>query len=353
MKKLYHLLVTSYKLHVTNLLCRISDIGYRISFVAFCFLPAAAFAQPPVPMLEAEVTDVVFSCPGTVEITYYLPVSGCVEVTLEYSPDKCTWNPVPGAEGDLGPQISGGSDKKITWDAAAHNASFGKLYFRVLYPAAPTCDELDGVMINGKCWAKTNLDVGGNFAIDHAYNKSALYQWGRLADGHAARNSTTYGTQSSTDAPGHDMFIIGFSDWRSSQNDFLWNSGTETCPVKTDFDPCPEHWRVPTRTELETLGTSANQTYVTKEWKTNFEVSGVNGWLCNDNSSGSSLFLPVTGLRYANNGTFNDSYTAYGFYWSSTPNGTDAYSLYFNSGNFGVAYYIRANGISVRCVKEN
>ena len=355
MKNLYHLLVTSYKLRVTNLLCRISDIGYRISFIAFCFLPAAVLAQTQ----EAEVTDVVFSCPGIVEITYDLPVSRCVEVTLEYSPDKCTWNPVPGATGAVGLQSSG-TGKKILWNSAANNASFGKLYFRVLYSYAyaptPNCDDLGGVMINGKCWAQHNLAVGGDFAIDHTYsgnNNAALFQWGRRADGHEARNSPTTGTRSSTDDPGHNMFIISSPDWRTPRNDFLWNSGTETCPVKTANDPCPEHWRVPTHTELETLGVSlTDQTYVTKVWQSDYESTGINGYLCTDNAPPyNSLFLPAAGERYLSNLLLDVGMG--GGYWSSAPLSTNAYFLYINNGTFDPATYFRSNGFSVRCVSEN
>ena len=37
------------------------------------------------------------------------------------------------------------------------------------------------------------------------------------------------------------------------QDDKLWNSGTESEPIKTENDPCPDGWRVPTSVELETL----------------------------------------------------------------------------------------------------
>ena len=30
----------------------------------------------------------------------------------------------------------------------------------------------------------------------------------------------------------------------------MTNSGTESNPIKTDFDPCPSGWRVPTYIEL-------------------------------------------------------------------------------------------------------
>ena len=33
----------------------------------------------------------------------------------------------------------------------------------------------------------------------------------------------------------------------------MWNSGSESKPVKTEYDPCPDGWRVPTSRELSKL----------------------------------------------------------------------------------------------------
>ena len=63
--------------------------------------------------------------------------------------------------------------------------------------------------------------------------------------------------------PAYGKFIKQYEvpyDWRTPQNDALWNAGSETSPVKTPNDPCPAGWRVPTHTELQSLAS------VTKEW---------------------------------------------------------------------------------------
>jgi uncharacterized protein (TIGR02145 family) len=42
----------------------------------------------------------------------------------------------------------------------------------------------------------------------------------------------------------------------------------------------------------------------------------------------------------------------YGYYWSSTVNGTNASYLYFASGNTLMGFNYRAYGFSVRCIKD-
>jgi len=345
MKKLYHLFVTSYKLQRLH----------RFLLSAFCFLFSSfsALAQ----MVEATVTDVVFSCPGIVVVTYDLalcgPIGSTVNITFSYSPDKCTWNPAPGATGAVGLQGSG-NNKKITWNAAAYSAAFGKLYFKVEYPANPNPNPVP-VLINGVKWCPVNLNFGGWFC-ENPWDYGGLYQWGRVADGHECREITTLTTNtlSPTDQPGHSRFILAPDDpfdWLESPDDFHLNSD-ENNPIKTANDPCPDGWRVPTRTELASLGVPVtNQTLVTKVWTTQ---NGINGFLCTDNSSGNSLFLPAAGYRYCTNGTRN-YIGVRGYYWSSTPASAKAYGIGFLSAPlFDVGSdNNRAYGFSVRCVSEN
>ena len=60
------------------------------------------------------------------------------------------------------------------------------------------------------------------------------------------------------------------------------------------------------------------------------------------------MFLPAAGYCY--DGDVNDQ-GDYGYYWSSTPNGSNnAYNLNFNSGGQRVYHDGRDNGQSVRAV---
>ena len=63
--------------------------------------------------------------------------------------------------------------------------------------------------VTGRTWMDRNLGasrVATGSTDAEAYGD--LYQWGRAADGHQKRNSSTNTTQSSSDNPGHGNFII-------------------------------------------------------------------------------------------------------------------------------------------------
>ena len=109
-------------------------------------------------------------------------------------------------------------------------------------------------------WAPVN---SGYHATDFKYGK--LYQWGRkYGQGH----STSYDASAPEIVEGPISAVNGqkdkysntfftssesLYDWTSPQDDTLWNSGTEENPIKTEYDPCPEGWRVPTYAELDEL----------------------------------------------------------------------------------------------------
>jgi hypothetical protein len=193
---------------------------------------------------------------------------------------------------------------------------------------------------NSKCWLDRNLGATrvAQSSTDHlAYGD--LFQWGRGADGHqritwtnattgTAVNSTT-ATLSTTDTPGNNLFITNSTspfDWRSSQNDNLWQgvSGTN--------NPCPSGYRLPTDPELDAERAS---------WSS-------------QNAAGafaSPLKLPVSGSRNDSNGSLYDVGT-YGFYWGSTVSGANSRSRYFGSSDAFMGTSSRAFGFSVRCLKD-
>ena len=63
------------------------------------------------------------------------------------------------------------------------------------------------------------------------------------------------------------------------------------------------------------------------------------------------VLLPVAGNRNNSNGTLNNV-DSNGNYWSSTVDGTNARDLNFNSSNANMDSNNRANGFSVRCLKD-
>ena len=184
----------------------------------------------------------------------------------------------------------------------------------------------------GKTWMDRNL--GASQAATSSTDAAAygdLYQWGRGTDGHQCRNSLTTSTLSSTDQPGqpgHGDFITsgpGNYDWRSPQNDNLWQG------VNGTNNPCPIGYRLPTYAELEAERLS---------------------WISDDADGAfdSPLKLPMAGNRDVINGLPGTVGTA-GGYWSSTV-GTHAYCLYFFSSTAFMYDNFRAIGYSVRCLKD-
>ena len=155
------------------------------------------------------------------------------------------------------------------------------------------------------------------------------YQWGRGADGHQIKTSQTTAILSSTDVPGHANFIkiySGKNDWRSPQNDALWQglSGVN--------NPCPSGFRIPTQTEL-------NDEALT--WGSNPA----------DGAFASPLKLTLTGYRFYADGSFS-LVGSWGYYWTSTTNGQNSQNLFFNSSGYSMLTNPRAIGFSVRCIKD-
>ena len=125
------------------------------------------------------------------------------------------------------------------------------------------------------------------------------------------------------------------------------NTGTET--LSGDNDTATKlwgsNWCMPKQEELgKATGGLLNE--CTCVW-TNYNNTGVNGLLCTgkDDYASNSVFLPAAGFCYAGFGGQGS-----GCYWSSTPNGVNAYRLYFYSDNQDVVLGLRDYGYSVRAV---
>jgi uncharacterized protein (TIGR02145 family) len=182
----------------------------------------------------------------------------------------------------------------------------------------------------GKTWMDRNLgasQVATSSTDADAYGD--LYQWGRGADGHQCRSSDTTSTLSSTDELRHGDFITsssGDNDWRSPQNDNLWQG------VNGSNNPCPSGYRLPTKEEWEEEKAS---------------------WVSDDAAGAfaSPLKLPMAGYRNRSYGSLNNVGSG-GDYWSSTVVGLYSYNLYFFSSSAYMNYFNRAYGLSVRCIRD-
>lgn len=192
----------------------------------------------------------------------------------------------------------------------------------------------------GDTWMDRNLGASQQATSSTDYNAyGALFQWGRLSDGHECITWTgsgsgtpdngTTSTLSSSDNPGHSLFITPVNspyDWRSPQNDNLWQG------VSGINNPCPSGYRLPTETELNNERLS---------WSTNNSAGAY----------GSPLKLPVAGARYNQDGSLGDT-GSNGYYWNSTVDGTSAKALNFYGTDAGMFSTNRSGGYSVRCIKD-
>ena len=233
-----------------------------------------------------------------------------------------------------------------------------------------------GIEIDGVVWAPVNCGYKAPTADSKGFPYGKLYQWGRKYGQGYDDNDESY--------PSGDDFVKGPIspkeqkersaykfiyflnngqynypyDWANPHNDKLWNSGTESNPVKTEYDPCPTGWRVPLRSELEGLCTNYSC------WTSN--ESGMMGyWFSGSNPYGSDilqLFLPAAGARSGIvKNAEGKNRDVEGHYYSSRyyRNSSDgvgflgAYYLDFDSATVSVhENRARSSAFSVRCVQE-
>jgi uncharacterized protein (TIGR02145 family) len=193
---------------------------------------------------------------------------------------------------------------------------------------------------DGNVWLDRNLGASRVATSSGDYLAYGdLYQWGRYADGHqkitwtsstvGTGNTGTTSTLSSSDTPPTNKFITTTSspyDWRSPQNDNLWQG------VNGTNNPCPPGFRLPTQTELYNLFIAEGISNATTAFASTlkFTVSGnreLNGFII-DQNNGCSLL-------------------------TSTVNGTDGIRIYFNGGgeNLNNPFH-RGYGGGIRAIKN-
>ncbi|MDR0682502.1 MAG: hypothetical protein LBG15_11745 [Dysgonamonadaceae bacterium] len=310
-----------------------------------------------------------------------------------------------------------GSKKKVELAVRVQNAPVGCSVRKVDDPANPTVSG----WLTFMCYNLGADPDYGDPAAQKAYvpspntNSSTdrtvygdLFQWGRVADGHQRRDLTLENVWPAD----HSGSVSGFTNdpvpnnaanintatgqvletdmrfgkfiRRTSNNyDWIagttavynnrWNAGTEISPVKATADPCPEGWRVPTRTEWTSIygatncesGANCYTNAKVNQWTHNFATppagdAGTHGISLTpsdlegtiDYSSPATFFLPAEGNRNRDTATISNSGTD-PIYWSSTTIDVISFILSCNSTSVrpGNAHG-RSRGHSVRCISE-
>ncbi len=203
---------------------------------------------------------------------------------------------------------------------------------------------------SGQCWMDRNLGAisydesdpltHGPAAPGYRRYYGDLFQWGRGADGHQVITwtsiSSTDGEEANrtteelslTDSPGHSDFIINTDspgDWLDGQNDNLWQKDDGLVLN----NPCPEGWRVPTISELET------------------EIDGLSNI---SEAFHTDLAFVLGGFREASGDVVLGG--SHGRYWSSSVSGTNSERVNFSTSSIFIAADARAIGSLVRCIKD-
>ena len=258
------------------------------------------------------------------------------------------------------------SDGTAVISAVAVGGASASCTVKVVSCITPTADYIDeygvnhgkGIAVGNTVWAPVNCGYKAATSESKGYPYGKLYQWGRKY-GQGYSESYDESVPELAEGPvmpsvaqledNKDKFYLVLEsphDWSKVQKDDLWNSGTDSSPVKTKYDPCPEGWRVPTYAEHDELNNN---------YSSFMTVGGQKGrYLCGDYTyldNAPQIFFPAAGSRSVNDGTAT-SRGNYGRYWSSSPGSTGAYYLYFYSSYVGMTNNDRAVGYSVRCVQE-
>jgi len=204
-----------------------------------------------------------------------------------------------------------------------------------------------GVIIStttGKKWLDRNL---GASQMATAYNDSLaygdLFQWGRPADGHqlmtwtsatsgTPANTTT--TLSSTDVPGHSLFIListAPQDWLSTQNNNLWGAPNYI------NNPCPTGWHIPSNIEWEAEN-------INGFWPLGFDKLKLTANGLHRNTTNAVTSVGTGGYYWDSTGTIGTDGNGYsGRYWIKPSD---------DGAPFHFAQVSRAVGQACRCIKN-
>ena len=215
-----------------------------------------------------------------------------------------------------------------------------------------------GVEIDGVVWAPVNC---GYHETDFPWGK--LYQWGRkYGQGYA---DETYADASQPVLAECNMSILdiqsvknesvfytnledSYLQFNSDLISSLWNVGTEENPVKSEYDPCPENWRLPTSAELSAL--VVNRSDLTNlSGQTGMWFSGYTAY----DYSCPQIYLQAAGLRWGDDNTVSYRNQT-GSYRSSKA--CDFIQFWWGHSEF-VSHSMTAEhtdyGNSVRCVQDD
>ncbi|MCT3700729.1 hypothetical protein HZQ90_17940 [Elizabethkingia anophelis] len=171
----------------------------------------------------------------------------------------------------------------------------------------------------------------------------------------AAIHGAKYQWGAQTDEAGR--YVSQSVDQSNSGTIAGWNTagkpnGSWSDTSKTDNDPCPPGYRVPTRAQWQAVINNNNVERVGSPWSSSSTNYTTALYFINP-SKVRTLMLPAAGSRLYTNGTLANR-GSYAFYWSSSEaTSNNAFNMRFSDiGNAFLFNNDRMNGFPVRCVAE-
>ncbi len=266
------------------------------------------------------------------------------------------------------------SDRKGNAVIAAKDASGNILWSWHIWLTVKPVDEV----YNNNAGTMMDRNLGATSAIPGDVKAlGLLYQWGRkdpflgsssISGSTMAVSTISWPSSVSSNssngtlayATAHPTTFITYNssnyDWyytgSSSTDNTRWQTSDKT---KGLYDPCPAGYRVP---DGGSNGVWSKAFGTSSYWLTssNWDSAdrGMNfGKTDKKLGSASIIWYPASGCLMRSGGSLEEVGN-FGYYWSCTPNGNNAYSWYFSS--YGYVYPSssnnRAYGLSVRCLKE-
>lgn len=258
-----------------------------------------------------------------------------IPLDFNYRTYEVNFSDFEGINGYIAIKIQGGRDdfKTINLDNFQFSSNLPfNCSDNITFPYKSELVTYGTVYRNGLCWLDRNLGANRvpNIMIDNE-GYGDLFQWGRLDDGHQSRTSNTVVGPTASYIPGHSDFITAtwiYGNWLSPPNFELWQGAGGL------NNPCPDGWRLPIANELVAEKNSWSESNITGAFQ-------------------STLKWPASGIRDVyGNLIFEDER----FYiWSSTQGGpgqSEPQLLVALDSYTGIGGSSKANGFSVRCVRE-
>jgi hypothetical protein len=173
----------------------------------------------------------------------------------------------------------------------------------------------------GNIWLDRNL--GANricTSFDDTQCYGDYYQWGRETDGHEKANSATNDIRATGITNVGSEFITVVQNWTEADVDGLIR--------QANWNPCPAGYKVPSFQNL------------------------TDEFIQDRDDAFNKLKFPCAGMRATSDGTMRQE-GSYGHVWSNTPS-DDMFSrgIYFTLDEDKLTFSVRAEGQSVRCIKE-